>query len=257
MIKLIASDLDGTLLQNDSQSLNPEVIETIKKLIESGIIFVAASGRQYRNLQRLFEPIKDDIAYIAENGALVIYKGVVISKVTMDREIGEEILVDIRNRDGCEMLLSGVNTSYIEPKTKKYVNHMKYIVKNNVTEVKDILEVTEDYLKISVCEEKGIEYSEEYFRQKWGDKVTVVTSGNKWLDMIGPDVNKGNAMKILLERLGIKREEVMAFGDNYNDVEMLELAGYSYAMENGEEKVKQISKYVTSSVENTLKQLIY
>ena len=66
MIKLIASDLDGTLLQNGAQRLNPEVFDMIRTLKSHGILFTAASGRQYTNLRRLFAPVKDDIAYVAE-----------------------------------------------------------------------------------------------------------------------------------------------------------------------------------------------
>lgn len=256
MVKLVASDLDGTLLQNDSQSLTPEVIPMIKELKKMGIIFVAASGRQYPNLQRLFEPVQDDIAYIAENGALVVYKGRILSKKIIDRSVGEEILGDIRNRDGCEILLSGVNTSYLEPKTAEYADHMKYVVKNNVTIVKNILEVKEDYLKISVCEHAGISNSKNYFEDRWKEKVTVVTSGHIWLDMIAAGVNKGTAMDVLLKELGLRSDELMAFGDNYNDIEMLKAAKYSYAMENGKAAVKQICRHTTPSVESTLEQFI-
>ena len=75
MIKLIASDLDGTLLQNGAQELNPKVFDQIRALAENGIRFVAASGRQYPNLRRLFAPVQDDISYIAENGSLCIHDG--------------------------------------------------------------------------------------------------------------------------------------------------------------------------------------
>ena len=256
MIKLVASDLDGTLLQNGSQSLDPIVIDLVKELKKLGIIFVAASGRQYANLRRLFEPVKDEIAYIAENGALVIYNGSILSKSVIDRNIGEEILIDIRNREGCEILLSGMNTSYLEPKSAKYAEHMKYTVKNNVTVVSDILSVTEDYLKISVCEKEGIENSQQYFEDRWSDKVTVVTSGNQWLDMIASGVNKGNGIRLLQKKLGILPEESMAFGDNYNDIEMLQAVSYDYAMKNGVDKVKSLCKYHTESVEDVLQDLI-
>lgn len=256
MIKLIASDLDGTLLQNNSQQLTKQVVPYIKKLKEMGIIFVAASGRQYANLQRLFEPVKDDIAYICENGALVIYQGQILYKSIIDKEIGEEILVDIRGREGCEILLSGMNTSYLEPKTNEYAHRMQYIVKNNVTIVKDILNVTEDYLKISVYEREGINNSEEYFRNKWSDKVTVVTSGTAWLDMISLGTNKGNAMKVLQEKFNIKPEQTMAFGDNYNDIEMLEGVGYSYAMNSGKQDIINLCKFSADRVEDILTKVI-
>ena len=75
MIKLIASDLDGTLLQNGSQVLPDGICDQIRRLKEKGILFAAASGRQYANLRRLFAPVQDDIAYICENGCLVFYQG--------------------------------------------------------------------------------------------------------------------------------------------------------------------------------------
>jgi Cof subfamily protein (haloacid dehalogenase superfamily) len=256
MIKLIASDLDGTLLLNHAQQLTEQVVPYIKKLNEMGIIFVAASGRQYANLQRLFGPVKDDIAYICENGALVIYKDQVLYKTIIDKEVGEEILVDIRKREGCEILLSGMNTSYLEPKTIEYTHRMQNIVKNNVTVVKDILTVTEDYLKISVYEREGIQNSEEYFRNKWSDKVTVVTSGMEWLDMISLGTNKGNAMKVLQNTFDILPEHTMAFGDNYNDVEMLEGAGYSYAMNSGKQDIINLCKFSADRVEDILAKAI-
>ena len=74
MIKLIACDLDGTLLLNGAQELRPETSDLILKLRKQGRLFVAASGRQYPNLRRLFEPVEDEIAYICENGALVKYQ---------------------------------------------------------------------------------------------------------------------------------------------------------------------------------------
>lgn len=71
MIKLIASDLDGTLLHNGAQKLTPRAIELIHELTQKGIHFVAASGRQYDNERRLFSEIKDEISYIGENAPSV------------------------------------------------------------------------------------------------------------------------------------------------------------------------------------------
>ncbi|MFA9377383.1 MAG: Cof-type HAD-IIB family hydrolase [Lachnotalea sp.] len=256
MIKLIASDLDGTLLQNNAQELSEQIVPYIQRLKEMGILFVAASGRQYANLQRLFGPVKDDIAYVCENGALVIYQGHIIHKTVIDKDIGEEILVDIRQRTGCEILLSGMNTSYLEPKSNEYAHRMQNIVKNNVTIVKDILNVTENYLKISVYEREGIHNSEEYFRDKWGDRVTVVTSGTEWLDMISLHTNKGNALKILQQKFNITPDQTMAFGDNYNDVEMLADASYNYAINSGKQDIINLCKFATDRVEPILEKVI-
>lgn len=253
MIRLVASDIDGTLLQNGIRVLSEEIVAQIKQLTERGVLFVAASGRQMPNLERLFAPVKDDIAYIAENGALIVHKGQVLARTPLPKGLGREILQDIRNRDACEILLSGERTCYLEPKTKEYEDHMKFFVKNNVTVVDDILKVEEDFLKISVYEKEGVDNCEQYFKERWGDKVTVVTSGYAWLDMIAHEVNKGTAMQKLLQHLGIDKSEAAAFGDNYNDVEMLKAVKYSYAMESAQPGIAEQCYGTSDRVETVLR----
>lgn len=256
MIKLIASDLDGTLLQNGAQELREETAGLIRALTEQGRIFVAASGRQYANLQRLFATVRDEIAYICENGSLVMHKDQIIAKHVIDRETGQEILKAMMEREGSEPLLSGVHTCYIQPKDPAYLVHLRDVVKNNVTVVEDILQTSEDYLKISVYEKAGIHNSEDYWKERFGGRVTVVTSGMAWLDMVPKEVNKGTALADLLDRFGIRREECMAFGDHYNDVEMLEMAGFDFAMDNAQEGIRQMCHYRTRMVEETLREVL-
>ena len=78
MIKLVASDLDGTLLLHKAQSLPEEIFSLIRQLEELGIMFVAASGRQYPNMTKLFAPVASEISYISENGALAVDHGEVL-----------------------------------------------------------------------------------------------------------------------------------------------------------------------------------
>ena len=80
MIKLIASDLDGTLLLNGAESLRPETSGLIQELTRQGRIFAAASCRQYANMCRLFKGVEEEIAYICENGSLVIYQGKILEE---------------------------------------------------------------------------------------------------------------------------------------------------------------------------------
>ncbi|MDY3917727.1 MAG: HAD family hydrolase [Candidatus Limivivens sp.] len=256
MIKLIASDLDGTLLLNGAQTLNPGTVELIHELTGQGRIFAAASGRQYANLQRLFAGVEKEIAYICENGALVMYRDEVVEKHTIDRETGQEILKAMMEREGAEALLSGVNTSYIQPKNPSYADHMKYVVKNNVTIVEDILKTEEPYLKISVYEKDGINNSEGYWKERFSDRVTVVTSGNAWLDTMPKGVHKGTAIKSLMKKLNVRPEEVLALGDNDNDIEMLEEVTFSFAMEKAKPGVKKVCRYGTACVEDTLREVL-
>ncbi len=256
VIKLVASDLDGTLLQDGKKDVSDEAITWIRRLKEQGILFAAASGRQYESLRKLFEPVKDEIAYIADNGACVVYQGEVLYKNCIDRGIGKEILQAILDRDGCEIALSGIKTLYLQAKSPEYVEYAKTVMKNTVTSVDDILSVEEPYIKISIYEPEGVQHSEGYFQDMFGDKVTVVTSGNFWMDIVAKGVNKGAAMVMLQKKLGVKPSECMAFGDHYNDVELLQSVGFPYAMDNARPEIYEMCKYHTKRVETVLQSLV-
>ena len=114
MIKLIASDLDGTLLQNEAQELTPRAIELIRALTQKGVHFVAASGRQYANERLLFHEIKDDISYIAENGSLCIHQGKVISRGLIEDDLAYRILRELKKEPGFEIVVSREDTCLIE-----------------------------------------------------------------------------------------------------------------------------------------------
>ena len=256
MIKIIASDMDGTLLQNGCQQVSERALTLIQKLHEKGILFVAASGRQYPNLYRNFKDIAKHMAFICENGALVMYQDKVLYKSVMEPELAFSLCKTIYEREGCEVLISGQNTSYLLPKAESYLHRMRDIVKNNVVVVKDFHEIPEDIIKISVYEKDGIFRSESYFTELFGNKLKPTVSGNGWLDFVNPDVNKGAALTHLLEHLSLTSKEAMAFGDNYNDLEMLSLVAYGYVMENAVPDIKNRYTYQTALVEDTLEQLL-
>ena len=91
MIKLVASDLDGTLLLNGAQKLPEELFPLIRGLKKEGILFVAASGRQYANMKRLFEPVLEDMAFICENGALAFQNGELLYEAAFEEKLAREI----------------------------------------------------------------------------------------------------------------------------------------------------------------------
>ena len=85
-------------------------------------------------------------------------------------------------------------------------------------------------MKVAVCDFEGTKNLMPYFKERFDGEIKVVTSGNLWVDFIAPNANKGTALKDLAEYMHIKPEEIIAFGDQYNDTEMLQFAGISYAM---------------------------
>ncbi len=255
-IKLIASDLDGTLLLNGARTPSPGAIKLIHRLHQKGIDFVAASGRQYASLQRLFSPIKREIGYLCENGCLAFYQEEMLFQETMKRELGQEIMHAIDEKEGCEIMLSGVRTCYMQPKNMDFYFYARDKMKNNVTLVPDIFKVNEPYMKISLYQKTGVT-DFEYWKKTFGDDLTVVTSGAAWMDIMPKNVNKGTGIRKILEYLGVAPDECFAFGDNYNDVEMLETVGFPVVMENGVQDLKDHFKIHTGSVEHVLEYILH
>ena len=126
MIKLVASDLDGTLLLNKAQSLPEEIFPLIRQLQEMGIIFVAASGRQYPNMRKLFAPVASEISYISENGALAVDHGEVLYQDSFDRELANEIISAIMEKKDAEFTCSAKDYHYLMPKTKRFNDRSDY-----------------------------------------------------------------------------------------------------------------------------------
>ena len=149
MIKLIASDLDGTLLQNEAQELTPRAIELIRALTQKGVHFVAASGRQYANERLLFHEIKDDISYIAENGSLCIHQGKVISRGLIEDDLAYRILRELKKEPGFEIIVSREDTCLIENNNSQFANHIVNVMHNTTEIVDDLLTVKGPFLKIA------------------------------------------------------------------------------------------------------------
>ena len=258
MIKLIASDLDGTLLQNGAQSLPEGVIPFIEKLAtEHHILFVAASGRQYPNLVRLFGSASKHMAFICENGSLVFYRDKLIAGHPMDKETALAISHDILSLPGCELQISGEKTCYLIPKNERFVDRMVNHVKNDIKLLATPEEHPEPYFKISVFEESGIaEGHGPELLNRHKDKAQCTISGKAWLDCVAPGVNKGRALQELISLLGIAPDECAAFGDNFNDLEMLDSVKYGYVMDNAIPEIKSRYNYRCNDVITSVKELL-
>lgn len=242
MIKLIATDMDGTLLRDDGK-LPEGFYELFHRLEEKGVYFAIASGRQYYTLLDNMAPVKEKMAFIAENGAVVMHRGKELFSCAVDRQMVEGIIRDAREVENCDIVLCGKNGAYIETEKDVFGEEVKKYYHRRQS-VQDLLAVRDDILKIAVYDYASSEensYRELY--PKWGRKVNVTVSGKHWLDLGRPDVNKGVGLRQIQKTLGISEGETMIFGDYFNDVPMMEAAYYSYAMKNAPEEVKRKARF--------------
>ena len=229
MIKLIASDLDGTLLKEGTMDINPEIYDIIRKLKAKGIVFAAVSGREYDSIERVFAPVKDDIYFIAGNGGIISYQGEIIEKMAIPADILKEVVEYVRAQEGASFMTAGSAQAYVERADQAFVKKLREGYKLHVNEVDDVLNAPETMTKVAM-------YNEE--------------------------VDAAVGAEEAKRRLGItKREEVVAFGDNCNDVSMLLEAGKSYAVTTAREEAKQAARYVLEkpgpdSVLNVLKMIL-
>ena len=255
MIKMIASDIDGTLLQNGETAVRPELFPLIERLMKKGIVFCAASGRQYTCLLGLFQPVADRIHFICENGTLAFAPdGTAISKRSLPREDAMEMIDSILKMDRCEVLISGERTCYIMPKEDDFLPLVRDFVGNHTTVITSPEEIKEEIVKIAAYCREGVGEALPFLKNRWEKQYSVALGGALWVDLMRS--NKAIGLQNVCDVLGIAPSEVMAFGDNFNDVEMLRFAGESYAMAHSHPEVQAAAKNVCARVEPELERFL-
>ncbi|GAB7219971.1 Cof-type HAD-IIB family hydrolase [Vibrio comitans] len=245
-VKFIAADMDGTLLDENSQ-LNPEFFDIFEKLYEKDITFAAASGRQYYSLIDMFAPVKDRMMFIAENGTMVMHLGQELYSCEIDTPSVKEIIKSARAIEGTFVVLCGKQSAYIETEDQQALNEIKKYY-HRCQYVNDLLAVDDEFIKVAILNFGG---SEELvypsFSEKFAQSHQVVVSAKIWLDVMNKEASKGAAIKHLQNTLGFTFEQTMSFGDYLNDLEMLEESYHSYAMENAHPKIKEVARFSAPS----------
>jgi|GEM_PF-45513 len=201
-IKLICSDIDGTLLQYGKKTLKAEILSQIKALSARGILFCPASGRQYTSLRKLFEPVADCCVFLCENGGVLYKNEQCIGKTPMPRALAEEIAWDMWNRcDGQgEVMLSGQCCGYLMSRGLGMADRVKFIG-NKYKFIHDPAEIPEDIVKVSVYLHEGVEKYVDRFIPRW-QQANAAVAGPYWIDTTL--ANKGTGVALLCKTLGIR-----------------------------------------------------
>ena len=248
MIKLIVSDLDGTLL-NTKKQLPHDFDILLKELYSHNIKFIAASGRPVYTLKHNFSKVKEPISFIGDNGGVVNMANNINIANPIDKSLVLDVIKRFReiNNPNLHIVLCAPNCAYIET-TDKTINDeidVYYVNKNIVDNVE---EVKDEIVKITFYSEHHIEkITAEHFEPYFNDKLQLAVAGSVWLDIMAKGINKGTALKEVQKKFCISPEETMVFGDYFNDIEMFENAKYSFAMKDAPEGVKAYAKEVIGS----------
>ena len=255
-IKLVAVDIDGTLLTND-RKITPEVFEAVRDAKKQGVKVVIATGRPIAGVQTLLDDLnlKDTGDYVITfNGGLV-----------QDTATGENIITEVMTYDDyldIEFLSRKLNV-HMHAITKEGIftanrNIGKYTVHESTLVNMPIYYRTpeemgdKEIIKMMFIDEPEIlDAAIAKIPQEFYDKYTIVKSTPLYLEILNKTASKGNAITHLAEKMGLSLDQTMAIGDAENDRAMLEAVGNPVVMENGTPELKQIAKYITKSNEES------
>lgn len=246
-IKVVASDMDCTLLADDG-SMPPNMEELICALDDAGIIFCAASGRPSYTLREMFPSVIDRIALCSDNGAAITCRGKVIFKDLIDAPIYHE-LIDFTAEDGrgCSVVC-GLGTCYILERDRGYDSVFRSFFRNiTYLDTFDGLDAEVNKYTVFFPNRDAEEVYAERYRDAHAGRFSVTNAGKEWIDIMNKGVDKGFGIARLCEHLGCSVDDVMAFGDTYNDVEMLRTSGHSYVVANAEEHMHAHAKFLAPS----------
>ena len=249
-IKLIATDMDGTLLDPKGQVDLPRLEKILDQLEERGIRFVIATGNEIHRVKQLLGHLTERVVLIVANGARIFEGNQLLQAQTWDDDMVDRALEFFKGRE-CQnqFVVTSMNGGFVKEGTvfTQLENFMTpemielfYQRMNFVEELESHLFGGVLKMSLVVGEERSDSVLEE-INQLFNGHVQAVSSGYGCIDILQAGIHKAWGLQELLKRWDIKAEEIMAFGDSENDVEMLQLAGIAYAMENADDKAKAVA----------------
>lgn len=247
MIRLIATDIDGTLVKDGTLNLNPEYMTVIGKLRKKGVTFVACSGRQFISEWQLFEPVRENIFFVSDGGTVVRKSDKILKVHTLPDEIWKNMLAMVKkDMPECDCFISVPDGCYAEDENSQMFRWLRDSYGYDIKKIDDMSRLQgEQVTKFAVYHPyKCEELCAPLFTPTWKDKVTLASAGKEWMDSTPVGADKSTAVEFIQDYLGITPEETCTFGDNLNDIAMLQKAGLSFAVGNAREEVQSAAKEV-------------
>ena len=245
--ELLFLDIDGTILMPD-HTYSDSTKNAISQLKDLGMEVFIATGRPLHEIKKLGQELNVD-SFIAYNGAYAVYNNQTIVDDPLDALQVQQFL-EIAEENNHEMVLyaNGINyfTSLDHPLVKNFIETFQ--LRNNALYINEVIDPILGITLMNITPSQTVLYE----RDKNIHLSQVNVEGNKHAyDIIRDNVNKGEAVKKILQRLNIKKEHSIAFGDGMNDKEMLQAVGEGFAMANAHPELFDYAKHKTTSVSDS------
>lgn len=256
MLKLIATDMDGTWL-NDKKEFDHKLFKKIFNILqERNIKFVVSSGNQFENLRSRFPECANQLYYIAENGAFVAEGRQILNVIKIPAQ-DMKTIIKIVNSYNYPFIFAGLASAYVRKRDGEayYQNNKKYFAKiEKIDNFENILD-KDKILKVTChIPHKKLKRYLNIFKNKYPE-MEFVSGGGTSIDMQGKGMNKAVGLKYLGQRLGITSKEMIAFGDSGNDVGMLKFVGHSFATATALSSAKRAANEIIGSSNDSAVQL--
>jgi len=249
--KLIASDMDGTLV-NDKSELTENTKNAILKAVDAGVLFVTATGRPLSNVQIVNKLFDKDMPFIVFNGAAA-YMGKsekLLFERFLDFDLAKEAF-DIGQKLGVAQIVWTGPRLWANRNCEATAAYHGYCKGLNLSITTDLAEIKDEVKGISkvlwIDDPVRVKELSVEMNNHFNGKLKCVSSMSHFLEFISNDAGKGTALAEIGKIFGIDRTEMIAVGDSYNDVCMLKYAGLGVAVENAPEDIKELCDYVTVS----------
>lgn len=254
--KLIVTDMDGTVLGGDHK-ITEENMRALKEADERGVKVVFATGRFHDSAKEHVTFLEEVMPIVSSNGAII--KHPITNEVlycnSIDKDISLKIVETLDNLDLSYQIYTD-NEILQKYKTEEEKIKMQDFIKNTFSDKTEIIfkkDLKEDIKDLNILKFNVVDFERPLLMKEARKEVEkiegleVTSSWNDNVEIMNAGSSKGSAVKFLCELLNIDKEEIIAFGDNYNDISMLEYVGMGVAMGNAEEDVKKIASYITES----------
>lgn len=246
LIKLVAIDLDGTLVNSDLQ-ISDKDIESIKKCRQNGVIVTIVTGRSIRSVGEITDMLDLEGLHLASSGSAIINEKLKIYKaLKIPKKMVKKIVRSSREWD--KAIVSHTSDGFL--KYEKYYPELEYIAENKklFKEVKDILasDILTDTLQMTVLINEDDEFN-HYLKEIAGEAVKIRRAGPYFLNILNKKAGKLFGIKEILKETGVKKEDLMVIGDTELDIGIIKYAGIGVAMGNASRRVKDAADYISSS----------
>ena len=252
-IKMIVTDMDGTLLDEKGEFDRSRLKNILDELDKREIRFVVATGNEIHRMHLLFGDLLERVTLIAANGARIFDKNEVLLGTCWSQDLVAQVLSYFEGRErDVHLVVTAENGAFVKtgtvfPMIEKVMTAemaQEFYRKINFVETlrpDDFPQV----LKMSmVVNEQVAVQATRQLNQDFADTLNAVTSGYGAIDILQKGIHKAWGLEQLMQKWEIQEQEIMAFGDSENDIEMLQLAGISYAMENADPRVKTVADHL-------------